>query len=136
MISTTEMASIAAGLLLLCGASSVARPEIPSNYTLQQGTVLSTYTPETRACPTSWWHLWIEPRDTVQGTTDELCTNKTWRLAGTYNSHGTFQLKGQELNGSESNGTVDAQVQSDRSPSMRIANLDPSQFFNGTIYRP
>jgi hypothetical protein len=136
MTSTTKLASLTAGLLFLCGASSVARANIPSSYTLQPGTVLSTHTPETNACPISLWQLWIEPHDTVRGSIGEWGTGKAWRLAGTYDSHGTFHLNGQELNGSASTGTVDAQVQSDGSLSLRMTNLDPSQCYNRTIYLP
>ena len=136
MISTPKMASLTAGLLLLCGASSVARADIPSAYTLEEGTVLSTHTPQTNACPISDWHLYVGPHDTVQGTINEEGTNKAWQLAGKYDSHGTFHLNGQELNGTESTGPVDAQVETDGSLSLRMANIDPSPCYNRTVYLP
>jgi hypothetical protein len=137
MISTTKMTSLAAGLLLACGVSTVARADIPSAYSLSPGTVLSTHTPETNACPISDWQLWIEPHKTVRGEIEETRTNKTWDLAGTYDSHGTFHLAGHESADSDRPATVDAQVQSDGSMIFRMATVDdPSPCHNRTVYLP
>ena len=136
MTSTRKLASISAGLLLLCGASGVARADIPSNYALQEGTVLSTHTPDTNACPVTWWHVRIGPSDTVKGTIAEAGTDKVWRLSGSYDSHGTFHLKGQEPNDTDGAASVDAQVQTDGSLSLRMTKRDPSQCYNRTVYLP
>jgi hypothetical protein len=135
MNSTTKMASLVVGLLLSCGVLTVARADIPTGYTLEPGTVLSTHTPETDVCPISEWHLWIGPHDTVHGTIAEDGTNNALRVSGTYDSHGTFHLTGGELGGTDRAATVDAQVQSDGSMIFRMTNIDdPSQCNNRTVY--
>jgi hypothetical protein len=124
------------GILLSCGVSIVARAAIPSNYTLRDGTVLSTHIPATGDCPTTQWQLWIGSQGTVRGT---VAAGRTtlWRLSGTYDSHGTFHLQGHETGSAGRAGTVDAQVQSDGPLTMRLATTgDTSSCDNRTIYLP
>jgi hypothetical protein len=137
MTSTTKMASLAVGLVLACGATTVARADIPSGYTLEPGSVLTTHTPETNVCPISNWQLWIGSHDTVKGAIEEPSSYKTWRLTGTYDSHGTFHLNGHESDGTDRAAAVDAQVQSDGSMIFRMTNAgDPSPCYNRTVYLP
>jgi hypothetical protein len=133
MTSTTKILIA----LLSCGASNIAWAEVPSNYTLQEGTVLSTHIPGTGVCPTTIWQFDIGPHATVQGRVDVSGSHIPWRLSGTYDQHGTFHLRDQELGGAERSGAVDAQVQSDGSLTMRIATSnDASPCGNRTIYLP
>ena len=137
MFPASKMASVSVGLLLSCGVSVGAWGAIPSAYSLKAGTVLSTHTEETNACRITTWHMWIRPGETVEGTFSEELTNKTWELSGTYDSHGTFHLNDREAGNPGRTGTVDAQVQSDGSLIMRIANTgDPSPCYNRTVYLP
>jgi hypothetical protein len=136
MTLSRPIAVISMGILLSCGVSTLARADIPSNYTLREGTVLSTHIPPTGDCPTTQWQLWIGSQRTVRGT---VAAGRTtlWNLSGTYDSHGTFHLQGHETGGAESAGTVDAQVQSNGSLSLRIAAIgDTSVCVNRTIYLP
>lgn len=137
MTAATTMASIAAGVLLSCGASIAARADIPSRYILTEGTVLSTHIPEAQGCLATFWHLWVGRNNTVVGTVGEERTSRTWRLSGTYDFHGTFHLNDQELGGAERIGTVDAQVQSNGSLVLRLATIgDPSPCYNRTVFLP
>jgi hypothetical protein len=132
MTSVSKLAAISMGLLIACTGSFAARADIPSRYSLQEGTVLSTHTPATGTCPITWWQLWIGPGRSVEGLIGEEGTSKGWQVSGTYDSHGTFHLDDREKA-----GTVDAQVQSDGSLTMRMANVgDQSQCFNRTVYLP
>src|SRR5258708_3676105 len=128
--TAAKLASISMGLLIASRASLAAHADIPSRYVLQDGTVLSTHTPATEACPLTWWQLRIGPGQSVRGLIGEEGWIKVWHLSGTYDSHGTFHLNDQERV-----GTVDAQVQSDGSLSMRMTNAgDQSQCSNRTVY--
>jgi hypothetical protein len=136
MTSLRLIAVISIGMLSSCDASTFAWAGIPSNYVLQDGAVLSTHVPATGECPATQWQLWIGPRSSVRGTIAEGRTT-LWRLSGTYDSHGTFHLQGHETGGAERAGTVDAQVQSDGSLSLRIATIgDTSSCDNRTVYLP
>jgi hypothetical protein len=127
-----KLASFSMGLFIAYSAALPAHADIPSRYALQDGTVLSTHTPATEACPLTWWQLRIGPGQSVRGLIGEEGWNKAWHLSGTYDSHGTFHLNDQERA-----GTVDAQVQSNGSLSMRMTNVgDQSQCFNRTVYLP
>jgi hypothetical protein len=131
MNSAMKLTSLSVGLLLACGASPGARADIPTGYTLQDGTVLSTHTPETAACPITWWQLWIGPANSVRGKIWEEGTNKAWGVSGAFDSHGTFHLDDRGM------GAVDAQVQSDGSLSLRMAKAgDQSACYNRTVYLP
>ena len=133
MTSTTKIVIV----LLSCGMPTVVRAGIPSNYAPPQGTILSTHIPPSAGCPTTQWHFGIGPDGTVQGSIFVPSTRRDWKLSGTYDSHGTFHLHGQELGGAERTNAVDAQVQSDGSLTMRIATTgDPSSCGNRTIYLP
>jgi hypothetical protein len=133
MTSTTKFVIA----LLSCGASSIAWADIPSNFAPQEGTVLSTHIPASGNCPITKWQFGIGPHATVQGRVDVSGSSIPWRLSGTYDSHGTFHLHGQELGGAERSGAIDAQVQSDGSLTMRIATInDPSPCDNRTVYLP
>jgi hypothetical protein len=135
MIARMRIALVASGLLLVPGVPAIAA--IPTAYSLQPGTLLSTHTPVTTTCPLSEWHLLIGPHNTVQGTIEEVGTNKAWRLSGTYDSHGTYHLSGQEVDGTGRSAEVDAQVQSDGSMIFRMTNVgDPSECYNRTVYLP
>jgi hypothetical protein len=133
MTSTTKIVIV----LLSCGASTVARAAIPTSYAPLEGTILSTHIPPSGECPTTQWHFGIGPNGTVQGSIFLPATRGDWRLSGTYDSHGTFHLHGQELGGAARTNTVDAQVQSNGSLTMRIATTgDPSPCGNRTVYLP
>ena len=104
---------------------------------LSPGTVLSTHTPQTDACPIEEWWWRIGPNDTVSGEIEEITTSKTWDLTGTYDAHGTFHLSGQELGNIDRPTTVDAQVQSDGSMIFRMTTAgDQSPCYNRTVYLP
>jgi len=136
MTSTMKLTSLAAGLVLLCGATPIARADMTSGYSLQPGTVLSTHTPETNSCRITYWQLWIGPHETVRGAIEEEITDKFWSMSGTYDSQGTFHLKGQDPDGTEG-ATVDAQVQPDGSMIFRMTDpADPSQCYNRVVYLP
>jgi hypothetical protein len=135
MIATSKIAPVVAGLLLALCASATARADIPTAYSFQPGTLLSTHAPPTTTCPLSEWHLLIGTRNTVQGTIEAMGTNKVWSLSGTYDSHGTFHLSGQEVDGAGRTAAVDAQVQSDGSMIFKMTNIgDPSECYNRTVY--
>jgi hypothetical protein len=133
MTSTTKLVIV----LVSCGVSTVARAGIPSNYAPLEGTILTTHIPGSGTCPPTQWHFGIGPNATVQGSIYVPATNGHWQLSGTYDSHGTFHLRGQELGGAARTDAVDAQVQSDGSLTMRIATTgDPSSCGNRTVYLP
>jgi hypothetical protein len=137
MTSTANMAAIAVGVLLSCGASTIARADIPSGYSPQAGTVLSTHIPGDNVCPTTQWRLTIGPSDTVMGSFGVGGTDSIWRLTGTYDSHGTFHLSDREPGGAGQTGTVDAQLQSDGSLSLRMTTPgDASPCDNRVVYLP
>lgn len=143
MTSASKIAWLATGLLLMRGASTVARANIPSDYTLSPGTVLSTHTPPTDGCPLEEWRLWIGPHDTVSGEIEETGTNAIWQLAGSYDRHGTFHLRGHESDGDrrlEDVGrpaAVDAQVESDGSMIFTMTTTGASSVcHNRTVFLP
>jgi hypothetical protein len=132
----TQMMCAAVAVCVVAGAAPIAWADVTPGYSLQPGTVLSTHTPETNVCRITHWQLWIGPRETVRGAIEEEVTDKFWSLSGTYDSQGTFHLKGQDPDGTEG-ATVDAQVQPNGSMIFRMADpADPSQCYNRVVYLP
>jgi hypothetical protein len=137
MTSTAKMTSFAVGVLLSSGVSIVAWADAPSDYVVREGTVLSTHTPETGVCRITRWDLTIGPGETVRGTIKEDGTSKAWQMMGTYDSHGTFHLRGQEVGGAERARAIDAQMELDGSMIFRMTDIgDPSSCYNRTVYLP
>jgi hypothetical protein len=143
MTSASKIACLATSLLLTHGASAVVRADIPSGYTLRPGTVLSTHTPPTYGCPVEEWRLWIGQHDAVSGEIEDISTNKIWDLAGSYDDHGTFHLRGHKSDGGHrledvgQEATVDAQVESNGSMIFRMTTAGASSVcYNRTVFLP
>jgi hypothetical protein len=137
MTSNTKLASVAAYLVVACGAPAAVQAAIPYQYSLKPGTVLSTHTPDTGGCQFMKWQLTIGPNDTVAAKIEQTGVSKNWELTGTYDSHGTYHLNGHELDGAKGATIIDAQVQADGSMIFTMADAgDPSPCFNRTLYLP